>query len=642
MPSIYQRISDWEVGEVPYNPNENLYFETNFTLGNGYMAARGMLDEGFGGEAVSTIPGFYVAGIFDHYEDGLYELVSQPNIFACRIFIDGEELSLRKGGLCNYSRVLDMRRGVLTRGFEWECSGRKTRVEILRFVSMANVHLAAARYKLTPINYDGNIRIESYLDKRVGNIDWGRRGTFELSPARHLHFEIIEEGHGGTGRFQLGTRTRTSRLETAESIEVSLRTPSGAVVRCETVGNDSEIGNAMCFEVRAGGEYVVEKKIAVFTSRDEACSFPVVSATGLLDTLAEKQFEELLAEHVVAWDKKWKACDIEIEGNSGDQTAVRFNVFHLIQACAENDPFVSIGGRLLGSEVFNGGVFWDTEMFVLPFYLYTNPGAARRLIMYRYNTLHRAREKAKKHWFRGAMFAATSVDDGREQCAFWEYANAEVHFNADIAYAVCQYYEATGDEEFLVQEGLELLIETARFWESRFFYDKAGDRYHLMLVQGPDEYTGPVNNDTYTLVMAKLNLEKAVEAINLCKSKYPEKWRSVRGKLEFDDQELVAWVRVAEKAFDDYYDEERKLYVSDEMFLRRIPIDPFAIKDPLVMLRFTMPSYDTLLRHQIVKQPSILLMMYLLPERFSPEEKRANWEFYEPKTIYGHNKRLPC
>ncbi|MDD5699432.1 MAG: glycosyl hydrolase family 65 protein [Victivallaceae bacterium] len=627
----YSIISDWEIAESSYLPEENLYFESIFTLGNGYMAARGTPDEGFGGD---SIPGFYVAGVFDHYEDGLFELVSQPSLFSCRIFIDGNELSLRAGIVRNYSRSLNMKAGTLTRSFEWEFSGLKTFVEMVRFISLDNVHLAAAKYKLKPLNYHGKIEIVSYLDKTVGNLDWGKKGTFELSPARHYHFDIIDEGFSGSGEFYLNTRTKTSGLETAQAVSAFLYPENEIIPDFKRIKNGSEIGNALSFTARKGREYCFEKKAAVFTSRDPGINCPREAARQLLTSLNGKSFDELLKNQVDAWSKKWAISDIRIAGNPDDQVAVRFNIFHLIQADAENDPLVSIGGRLPGSEVFNGGVFWDTDVFVLPFFIYTNPTAAKNLLLYRYNTLAKAREKAEKHWLKGAMYPWTAVYDGREQCAFWEYANIEVHLNADIAYSVRHYYEISGDEKFLANEGLEILIETARFWESRFFYDKEADCYSLILVQGPDEYTGPVNNDTYTLIMAKLNLRAAIETIELCQNRHPAAWRMLKTKLAFDEKEIKAWDKIIRNAYSDYYDPKTKIYIQDEVFLKRIPIDPFSIKVPDKMLRFTMPSYDTLLRYQIVKQPSIILLMYLLADNFSLQEKLANWNYYEPKTIH--------
>ena len=434
MSKLYTRISDWEIGETQYSPDENLYFETIFTLGNGYMAARGMLDEGFF-DSNSSIPGFYVAGIFDHYEDGLYELVSQPNIFNCRIFVEADEFSLRKGVVSNYSRILNLKQGILTRSFDWEFSGKKTHFEISRIISMDKLHLATAKYKIIPLNYDGNIKIISCLDKTVGNLDWGKKGTFELSASRHYHFDIMNEGFGGKNTFYLKTKTRTTALETAQAIEAYLHSVSPIAINSEEIKNDKEIGNALSFDAKRGVEYFFEKKVAVFSSRDPEIKDALESARSLLVSLTDEKFDDLRVRHIAAWEKKWETSDIKIEGNPLDQAAVRFNIFHLIQANAENDPFVSIGGRFLGSEVFNGGVFWDTEMFVLPFFIYTNPSAAKNLLLYRYNTLEKAREKAERHWLKGAMYPATSVYDGREQCAFWEYANVEIHFIADIAYA---------------------------------------------------------------------------------------------------------------------------------------------------------------------------------------------------------------
>ncbi|MDD5596777.1 MAG: glycosyl hydrolase family 65 protein [Victivallaceae bacterium] len=630
MKKLYDIKNEWEIVENLYQPEENLYFETIFTLGNGYMAARGMPDEGFTGD---SIPGFYVAGVFDHYENSLYELVRLPNIFNCEIIIDGNEFSPDKGRINNYSRTLNMRTGVLTRSFEWEFAGKKTFMEISRLVSMDNIHLAAAKYRIIPVNYSGSIELITALDKNTGNIDWGPNGTFDISEARHYHLKVINEGFDND-IFHLSTKTGTSGMEITQAVSSMLYSGTDTFMPSANIDDDCRIGSVQSFTAKRGKEFIWEKKIAIFTSRDQAAGKDKALALELLNSSSGSRFDDLRRRHETAWVAKWEVADIEITGNIEDQVAIRFNIFHLIQSNAENDPMVSIGGRLLGSEVFNGGVFWDTEMFVLPFFLYTNPAAAKNLLLYRYNTLDKARERAVYHWLRGAMYPWTSVYDGREQCDFWEYANVEVHLNADIAYNIWYYFALSGDEEFFLTEGLEILIETARFWNSRFFYNRKTKRYELILIQGPDEYTGPINNDTYTLIMAKLNLEMAVEAIERCQERQSDKWNSLRQKLDFTNDEIKKWLETAAGIYDDYYDEEQKLFIQDEVFLRRVPIAPFSIKIPTKMLRFTMPSYDTLLRYQIVKQPSIILLMYLLPDRFSHEEKLANWNFYEPKTIH--------
>lgn len=628
---IYSTRNEWELSEHPYTPAENLYFESLFTLGNGYMAARGMIDEGVEG---NSIPGFYVAGVFDHYGNGLYELVSLPNIFATRIIIDGTPLSMGNGEVASYSRTLDLKTGTLTRSFEWKSAGRRTLIEISRFISMGDRHLAAVKCKITPLDYTGRIEIVAELDKTVGNIDWGEKGTFELSGARHYHLDIEAAGFIKNSLLFMRVKTRATEIEVFQAAECSLRSDDGVQVKRGEINDEGRIGVSISFDARMGSEYVYERKISVFTSRDCGKDELKQKALDALASVAKCDFDDLHRRHSVAWQGKWNVSDITIGGNPEDQLAIRFNVFHMIQSNAENDPFVSIGGRLLGSEVFNGGVFWDTEIFATPFFIYTNPKAAKNLIRYRYNTMEKAKEKAKRHWLKGAMYPWTGVYDGREQCAFWEYANVEVHLTADIAYCLRHYAEASGDEDFLTGEGLEMLIETSRFWESRLFHDEKSDLYHLILVQGPDEYTGPVNNDAYTLTMAKLNLQTAIDTIKLCKGKYPDKLIALKAKCGFEDDEAKRWETIIARMYDDFRDEKQKIIISDETFLRRIPIDPATLKIPNKMLRFSMPSYDTLLRYQIVKQPSIILLMHLLPDSFTLEEKAANWNFYEPKTAH--------
>jgi trehalose/maltose hydrolase-like predicted phosphorylase len=401
--------------------------------------------------------------------------------------------------------------------------------------------------------------------------------------------------------------------------------------KAEFKAEDRIIRKRIQFYGKMGKEYVFDKFTAVFSSRDNAQE-PLQEAREAAVKARSEGFDRLHKRNCDSWRSRWEVSDITIEGDDLSQQGIRYNIFQLIQACDHDNQFVSIGARGLTHSRYKGCYFWDADIFMLPFFLYTNPKAAESLVKYRYNTLEGARENARAQNLEGARYAWMCTSDGLEQCGTWDIGLSEVHVTADVAYAVNKYAEAAGGEDFMADFGAEILIETARYWKSRFTYDEESDSYNLLFVKGPNEYGGVTSNNTYTVFMAINNFKAAEHAVKLLESKYPHKLSLLKDKLCFNDKEIEAWKDISGKV-NINYDAARKLYIEDDTFLKLEPCDIRNLKEGN-RASYHKVCFDRLQRYRVLKQADVLLLMQLLPRLFSEEEKKAAWEMYEPITLH--------
>ncbi len=623
--------NDWLIIQDSFKPEKRDFYESIFSLGNGYMGVRGFLEEDCNRESYELCT--YIAGVFDFFKPGITDMVNTPNFLKSSLAVNGIPFEVSAEEVHDFKRVLNMKDGTLTRSFIWEDKcGNRTRIESVRFLSMADVHAAVLRYKIIPLNYDGRISFETAIDARVTNNpihDDQLRN--DINPVVFLCEKDNDVVDGSIGH--IAVRTKETGYEISEAFSCTLSSSGGRGYLMETFIKDERyIGKKLVFDVCKGTEYIIDKYISVYTSRDTVEGSIKENAVLTVKLAEEKGFEGMLEAHRKAWNDKWDISDILIDGDEADQLSVRYNIFQLIQSNSENDPRVSIGARGIMHGRYKGCYFWDTEIFMLPFFIYTNPKAARNLLMYRYHTLPGARENARNQSVEGARYAWMSSIDGKEQCETWDIGCCEVHITADIAYAINHYYEATGDMEFIRDYGAEILIETARYWKSRFTYDPGSGKYNMLFVKGPNEYGGVTLNNTFTTLMAIHNLKLAMAVIRQMEELYPDNWKTLKGKIGFKYSEIDMWKDIIEKAVINY-DEERKLYIEDDNFMKTEPIDISKIKSGDVPA-YRKISFDRLQRYRVLKQADVILLMTLFPDRFNNEEKMAAWNFYEPITLH--------
>jgi trehalose/maltose hydrolase-like predicted phosphorylase len=626
---------DWTVSEDVYAPERARYFETVFTLANGFLGVRGSSEEGSAEEHA----GSYLAGVFNRAGDEATELVNIPAWLGTSLSADGRLVTPRKGRLLAYRRWLDMKNAVLVREFRVRQQRRTTRVRIERFVSRSDTHTAAIRYTVTPENYSARLSFESSLDARVTN-----------SGRKHLKVARLEEFvsglYGQGGGILLEVETLESKVRIAQAATTKLSVEGSSVEAARAVSRTGEtITEVVSFDAERGREYVFDKLVTFFTSRDGFAD-PAEVAAHCAGRQHERGYDALFAAHRENWKDVWQRSDVRIDGDDAAQRAARFSIFHSAACAPVSSDKVSLGAKGLHGEGYKGHVFWDCEIFNAPLFIYSQPEVARNLLMYRYHTLPGARRKAKSAGYRGAMYAWESADTGDETTPQWIThfgqqirvlcGDIEQHISADVAYAVRQYYEATRDDDFLLNYGAEIIFETARFWVSRFEYNLEEDRQEIRRVIGPDEYHENVDNSVFTNAMARWNIRLALDLADDLKRSHPREWLELKDKLHLSDHRMRVWRRVAEKVYIPF-SKELNVYEQFDGFLAldRVDISQLDARDwPVDVLL----GRERTIRSQVIKQADVVMMLFLLGGEFDEQALEANFDYYAP--ICGHGSSL--
>lgn len=639
----YLNDDNWLILQDEYLPEENLKNESIFCLSNGYLGTRGAFEEG----AQISIPCTYINGVFDKSETFMRELANMPNWLGLKLYVEKELIGVETCRILEFSRVLDMKCAAVARRMITEDKkGRRTLLEYFRFISRANVHRMALRLFVTPLNYSGIIEVENIIDGSVINFCDAPR--FKVKHTRLTDNCRLDK----TGDYvEVATRDRGLHVGTGSCVEIYDRS-AGETAALSDVTKSRSFGaygeTAVEFhdyDASQGKTAEIVKYVSVYTEREadkkdlhrlvaeELCSF---TAEG-----TEPEFER----HSRIYDDMWQQADIKVEGDFELNRAIRFNIFHLMSAASEHDNRINVGGKLLSGEEYGGHAFWDTELFMLPFFAGEFPNTARNLEDYRYNLLNAARENAARNGYLGAQYPWESADDGTEQCPDWTIepdgscyrcyvAVYEHHVTAAVAYGICNYVKMTGDREFLYQKGAEILIETARFWASRCQYNKELDRYEILKVTGPDEWHEPVDNNLYTNYLARWNLDYVLRLKEELAKKRPELLTALTEKLKLKPEEYERWKVIGEKIylpqgkdngileqFEGYFN---LLDVTIEKYDKNDwPIRPEILK--------TVPVSKT----QINKQADVVMLMHLLDEEFDEETKRKNYAYYEKRSLHG-------
>lgn len=616
----------WCIEQKAYDAQKEDFYESLFSLGNGYMGTRGFQEESYKREPHERCQ--FIAGVFDYIKKGITDMVNTPNYFCSVVTVNGEKMDFDQGKILEYQSILDMKKGILIRDLLWENSkGQITRIKKERFVSLDQIHLAVARYTLIPMNYSGVIALETGIDAGVKNNPISDDQLKEN--VETVCLLDVKEHKGIKNGGYIKVATKQSGYEIFESYRLKCDVLDEKIISKGIIESDFYIGSRVECKVHEGEAVTFEKVISVYTSRDGMLCAENETIE-LSQQANESGYERLAKSHSKAWEEKWQIADIQIEGDNKLQQAIRYNIFQLIQTNAERDEKVSIGARGIMHGRYKGCYFWDTEIFMLPFFLYTNPVAAKSLLMYRYHSLEGARANAKDLNLEGVKFPWMSATEGREQCESWDTGSCEVHINADIPYAIEHYYKATGDNEFLLRYGAQIYIETARYWKSRFTYDAVADVYNMIFVKGPNEYGGATVNNTYTTYMALHNFKLAMNTILWMKKL--GQWEPLKEKLQFEDIELEKWQKIIDKAVI-HYDQEKNLYIEDSLFYQLEPIELDRYKESAVPL-YKKVCFDRLQRYRVLKQADVILLMTLLPAEFNQQEKLAAWQTYEPITLH--------
>lgn len=623
--------ADWLIVAEGFDPTRERGIETLLTVANGYAGTRGSLEEGH----PACRPGTLLAGVFDPIlahpvppaEPGESpRLVRCPDWIHLVVEIDGEPVALEPARLLVHRRTLELRQSLMLRHWRQRlAAGCILRLDTWRCLSLADRHLFLQRVLILIQDRDGRIRLKAVLGGRAE----GALVPFPEAPG-------TDEPENAPASLSLCTVH--SRIQVAMAQSCALF-GEDAAPRARHWRERQAQAVADCWEWRAeaGRAYGLERVVAGFTSREAADPLP--KAARHASRAHRAGFAELLAAHRRQWDERWRAAGIEIAGDPVAQRAVRFAGYHLMAAAQPEDERVSIGARTLSGEAYQGHVFWDTEIYMLPFFIYTWPAAARALLMYRYHTLEAARAKATRLGYRGALYAWESAASGHEATARTvrspegevipiHTGEREHHISAAIAYAVRQYWRATGDDRFLLDAGAEIVLETARFWASRARREADGG-FHIRHTMGPDEYHELVDDSAYVNGMARFNLEFGLETAAWLQRQHRQAWLGLSGRLKLDDGELQEWRAVAAGLVDGYRP-GRGLIEEFTGYFDLEDLDLGALEPRAAAIQVLLGREATA-RTQIVKQADVVLLLFLLGDRYDPETVARNFDYYEPR-----------
>ncbi len=613
------RDAAWSIVESGFDVAREHEIESLLTIANGYLGIRGSVAEG---SSVSR-PATFLAGAFEPSSDvsSVPELVIAPDWGRLKFTVEGEAFAVETTAMERHHRTLDMRRGLLLReGLGTGAGGHATRIRTAHLASLANRHLLLEAVEITPQNFSGTVVVDAVL---TGNVKSGSGSS---------HWASFEPREGLAGPMLVG-RTHGG-LELALSSRATSADPGSMEMRCERELGPVSATERCTLRVRLGEGSTLHRVVGLVTSRD--VDDPARRAEALGRETAATSFEALLEEHVAAWQARWKRSNVEIDGAPRIERALRFALYHLIATVHPHDPRCSIGARALSGEAYRGHVFWDTEIFMVPFYVHTWPEAARTLLLYRHLTLDGARRKAKKLGYEGALYAWESTDTGDETTP--EFVRSPVgeivpilsgfeehHISADVAYALWEYARMTGDERILREEGAEILMETARFWVSRG-ETKADGKFHIHRVIGPDEYHESVDDNAFTNWMARQNLRYAVAIARGV-------GREKAATLGVGPDEIARWEEVASRMYLGV-DPRTGLIEQHKGFFELEEVNVAAYSPRTVPLDVLLGRERTR-ASQVVKQADVVQLLALLWDDFSPSARRDNFLYYEPRTAHG-------
>jgi alpha,alpha-trehalose phosphorylase len=616
-------VDPWHIRETRLDLNLLAQSESVFALANGHVGIRGNLDEG----EPHGLPGTYLNSFYElrplPYAEAGYgfpesgqTMINVTNAKLMRLLVDDEPFDVRYGDLRSHERTLDLRAGTLERTAEWVSpSGQAIRIRTVRLVSFTQRAVVAILYEVEPLNRSARLILQSELvaNEQLPPTSKDPRVAAVLDHPLQAE-EMLEQRTGGL----LVHRTKASDLRMAAAMEHLVETPGKHAITTE--GHPDWLRTTVACKLDPGQKLRVVKLAAYGWSSHR--SLPAVrdQVGGARASARLDGWEGLLEAQREFLDEFWDHSDVVVEGDPEVQQAVRFGLFHTLQAGAraEQRP---IGSKGLTGPGYDGHTFWDAETFVLPALTYTQPGAAADVLRWRHSTLDLARERAQTLGLQGAAFPWRTIR-GQECSAYWPAGTAGFHIGADIADAVRRYVQATGDVEFEREIGLELLVETARLWRSLGHHDRHG-RFHIDGVTGPDEYTAVVDDNVYTNLMAQLNMLAAAEAA----TRHPETAR----RLGVDDEEAASW-RDAAAAVHIPYDRELGVHQQSQGFTRLQEWDFENTPPEAYPLLLNYPYFD-LYRKQVVKQADLVMAMYVRGDAFTPDEKARNFAYYDARTV---------
>ncbi len=625
-------LKNWIIEEEIFDSGALGKCESIFCQGNGYLGLRAAAEE----EYENTRRSLLVAGTFDKMPDDATELPNAADVTAMDIRINGEPLDLTKGECKNYSRTLNLKNGILKRSFLWTSEkGDEIQFEAWRVVSLKDLHLIASKIQITALNQDISLSVRSGIDgdRIPAPVHFSLQGKQENNGMLNLTAKTNESGV----LFSLSSVQKAEIGGKQTEITARTQAESGMKIYTETAA-----------AVAKGETFSLTKLSNVFTTRDkgaDSLSQEELQARSLehLQAVRERTFQSIAEESEKEWKERiWDTRDILIDSNrEEDQLAIRFAIYHLTIMTPSHDNRMNIGAKGFSGPGYKGHSFWDTEIFMLPYFIFSSPKEARSLLEHRYNSLEAAQKNAAKNGYKGAMYPWESawITDG-EVTPEWALTGLmEHHITADVAFGVYSYYTVSGDLEFMERYGYKMIFETAKFWISRLEYNEELDRYEINHVIGPDEYKEDVNNNAYTNYMAHLNIMLAVQYAESLRTNKPYAFEA------FDQDGSLSHIlsEGRAKAEKIYLPRENAdgLVPEDDTFLtlRDIADKDYSLSERIEESQKIAGQYGYF-NVQISKQADVMVLFFLLEDLFSPEIKKKNFYYYEKRCFHDSSLSL--
>ncbi len=591
---------------------------SKFLLGNGYVGYRGTLEEYRKDSQVAVT----VAGLYDKAGDAWREPVNAPNGFYTVLSAGGEVLNTP----ARHQQTLDMRRAVHGRDSVFTTRTNEIRVRSERFLSLDDVHVMAMKYQLKAARAE-QLVIRTGVDVEVWDINGPHLAELHASAAndRIVVNARTNEGH---------------RLTVVEAIDIDFGTQ-------RVVAEGNTVMREITIDAEPGRDYTFFKFVSLFTSKDGVES-PESAAARTCAAACRRGYRALYLRHAQAWQARWSRSDVVVGGDPDGQFALRYSIYQLYLAAPVHTDKLSIPARGLSGQTYKGAIFWDTEMFMLPFFLYTNPALAKNLVKYRCHTLGGAKRKAAEYGYRGAYYAWESQETGDDACTHFNvtdvftgrpmrtyFRDKQIHISADVVYGIWQYYLITGDDSVLFEGGAEVILECARFFYSYAYFKKGKNRFEILDVTGPDEYHERVNNNAFTSSIVKYSLDTAIRVLELLKTKDDRYYDALIDRIGIRN-ELAAIREMSEGLFVPAPDPDSLVIEQFDGYerLEEVTLQELKsrIKNPNEYLGGGCGLATTT---KIIKQADVVAMLHVFKNDHSHEVKRANWEYYEPRTEHG-------
>lgn len=648
----------WRITEKQFYPELIGLAETIFCTSNGYIGMRGAFEEGNPSyQNFTIVNGFYETWPIIYGEEAFgftkmgQTIVNVPDSKIIKLYVDDEPFYIPTATLLHFERVLDMRNGVVERNLIWEMfSGKQISIRSKRLVSMEHRHLAAVSYEVTVLNDKAPVIIsseiidhENYAEEDEEQQTHGNGG--DPRRASRLEHRVLEPclNEARDTSVILCHSTRNSKMTITSGIEHTLETNCDFSHTSRAADDRGKV--VFMVDAQKGEPISLTKYMTYHTTRTAPHTNEELRERARRSLKRAKKFgfSDLLEGQRKYLDKFWERSDVCVEMDSDERTvsfqqAIRFSLFQMYQSSARVEG-AGVPSKGLTGVGYDGHYFWDMEIYLMPFLIYTSPIIAESLLKFRYSMLDKARKYAKRLNQKGAMFPWRTIN-GEEASAYYAAGTAQYHINADIVYALKKYVNVTEDHDFVSKYGAEILIETARLWSDLGFYSNSGEgKFEIHGVTGPDEYNTVVNNNTYTNFMARKNLRLAAATVEKLEESEPELFKSLAHKTNLRISEIEDWKKAAERMHIPY-DEKLGIHPQDDHFLEKekwdfenVPEDKYPILlhyHPLVIYR-----------HKVVKQSDLVLAMFLLEKEFSQEEKRRNFDYYDPLTT-GDSSLSAC